>query len=277
MRLQRATASSVVASHLRLRAGCPAGSAARRGPGHALGAAAARGKQTAAREALPPLRAALAQAAATGGQRPQVLPAPSSKVFRWRLQNAHHWRMAQALGAGGSSAQTPPSAWYIFASCGVIESIFLCVNAGTLSPFVFEIAMPYHLKYTALVLGWWGGVYWGLNVARFGPIGDGLWFAFRTTAGLVCVAAAVTGLILADGLAGWGPWPSYWLLILSYSGMVVFDRALHQRQLIPQWLLKWKAGLLSVIGMSLLLGLLKGRYLEHNAQRLIMATAAETD
>lgn len=129
--------------------------------------------------------------------------------------------------------------------------------------------MPYHLKYTALVIGWWGGVYWGLNVARYGPMADGIWAAARTGAGIVLVVAGVVGLIAADGIGKYGPWPSYWVLIASYSSMACFDLALHQRQLMPVWLLKWKLGLTAVIVASLLLGVVKGKYLEQNARRLI--------
>lgn len=180
--------------------------------------------------------------------------------------------MNRVLGDPG--AETPPSARHIFLSCGIIETVFLCVNAATLSPFMFEIAMPYHLKYTGLVIGWWGGVYWGLNVTQYGPLADGTGAAARTLVGLVLFSAAVASLILADGTQ-LGPWPSYWVLVAAYSSMAVFDAALHRRQMIPVWLLKWKLGLSAIIVTSLLLGVLKGKYLERNARQIIMDVSDE--
>merc|ERR550534_3611133 len=171
-------------------------------------------------------------------------------------------------------SSTPPSAKHLFISCAVIEGIFLCVNIGTMSPFIFEKIMPYHLKYTGLILGWWGGTYCGLNMARYGPRSQGAWFLARTAAGPIFVALGVAGLALADGVPGlpreWGPWPSYVLLITSFGGMAIFDAALHARQMLPPWLLKWKVGVSGLITASLLLGVLKGRYLERNAHELIM-------
>lgn len=178
----------------------------------------------------------------------------------------------RVLGDPGS--QTPPSARHIFASCGIIETIFLCVNAVTVSPFMFEVAMPYHIKYTALVIGWWGGTYWGLNVAQYGPLNGGATAVVRTIGGLVLFGIGVTSLILADR-ADLGPWPSYWVLVGGYTGMAAFDVVLHRKQMIPFWLLRWKLGLTAVIVTSLLLGVLKGKYLERNAKQLIMDISAD--
>lgn len=194
-------------------------------------------------------------------------PASAAAPWRKHFENSHHWRMMRLLGDPGS--KTPPSAAHVFCSCGFIEGIFLCVNAVTFSPFLFEIAMPYHLKYTALVISWWGGVYWGLNVVQYGPLAGGLGTAVRTAAGLVLVACGVSALILADGTS-LGPWPSYWVLIGAYSAMAAFDVGLHRKQLIPVWLLKWKLGLSTVIVLSLVFGVLKGKWLERNARQLIM-------
>ena len=136
--------------------------------------------------------------------------------------------------------------------------------------------MPYHLKYTALVIGWWGGVYWGLNVAQYGPLAGGFGAAARTLGGLALMTAGVVALILADGTR-LGPWPSYWVLVGAYSSMAAFDVALHRKQMIPVWLLKWKLGLTTVIVLSLLLGVLKGKYLERNARQLIMGVTDDDE
>eukprot|EP00439_Symbiodinium_sp_Y106_P053716 s1281_g7.t1 len=185
------------------------------------------------------------------GARP--LAGPSSAAFRQHFEDAHQWRMTRAFGE--RMVNTPPSAahemraclkesllYAVFVSCAVLEGMFLCVNLGTLSPLIFEMFMPYHLKYTSLVFAWWGGTYLGLNVARYGPLAQGPWILARTLAGGAFMLAGVTGLVLADGLNGMGPWPSYWLLIFCYSGMPFFDVALTRRQMLPPWLLKWKLG-----------------------------------
>lgn len=188
------------------------------------------------------------------------------------MESAHSWHMVRIFGDPMSS--TPPSAAHVFYSCGVIEGIFLCVNVGTLSPLIFEMFMPYHLKYTGLVIAWWGGTYWGLNVARYGPQARGAWSAARAFGGAGLMAAGVAGLVLADGVGQLGPWPSYWLLLTSYASMAAFDLALHRRQMIPHWLLKWKLAVSTIIALSLLLGVVKGKYLERNAQRLILEASA---
>lgn len=136
--------------------------------------------------------------------------------------------------------------------------------------------MPYHLKYTALVIGWWGGVYWGLNIAQYGPLANGAGALVRTIGGLFFFASGVAALILADG-THLGPWPAYWVLLGAYSSMAAFDVALHRKQMIPVWLLKWKLGLTTVIVLSLLLGVIKGKYLETNARNLIMEVSADDD
>eukprot|EP00933_Yihiella_yeosuensis_P040591 TRINITY_DN34909_c0_g1_i1.p1 TRINITY_DN34909_c0_g1~~TRINITY_DN34909_c0_g1_i1.p1 ORF type:complete len:283 (-),score=37.76 TRINITY_DN34909_c0_g1_i1:95-943(-) len=195
------------------------------------------------------------------------LPQPSSAEFRRQLENAHSWRMTRVFG--DKMQATPPSAAHVFLSCGFLEGIFLCVNVGTLSPLIFEMAMPYHLKYTSLILAWWGGTYIGLNVARYGPMSQGMLVCARAVMGAVFLTAGVTGLALADGVGGMGPWPSYWLLILSYSGMAAFDLHLHRSHMIPPWLLKWKVGISGLIVASLLFGVMKGKYLEANASKLI--------
>merc|ERR1712048_1017 len=105
----------------------------------------------------------------------------------------------------------------------VIEGIFLSVNACTFSPLIFEMFMPYHLKYSGLVLTWWGGTYWGLNVTRYGPLSKAEWSNARAVGGAALVFAGAASLILADGVSNWGPWPSYWLLVATYSGMAAFD------------------------------------------------------
>lgn len=170
---------------------------------------------------------------------------------------------------GDTMTVTPPSAAYIFVSCGVIEGIFLCVNAGTFSPLIFERFMPYHLKYTSLVIAWWGGTYWGLNIAGYGPLSKGFWVGARYAVGLAFITLGVTALILADGVSNWGPWPSYWVLVASYTFMAGFDLALRKNQMIPPWLLKWKVAVSGIIVASLLLGVLKGGYLERNFKALI--------
>lgn len=175
---------------------------------------------------------------------------------------------------------TPPSAKHLFISCGIIEGIFLCINIGTMSPLIFEMLMPYHLKYTGLIIGWWGGTYMGLNIARYGPLSNDLWFAARMAAGPIFVTLGVLGLMLADGVPGapkLGPWPSYWVLIASFTGMGAFDVALHKQRMLPPWLLKWKLGISGLIISSLLLGVLKGQYLERNATQLIMAQASSDE
>merc|ERR1712146_86686 len=125
--------------------------------------------------------------------------------------------------------------------------------------------MPYHLKYTALVLSWWGATYWGLHVSRFGPIRDVLGIAIRAGAGVALLIVVASALLLADGVRDWGPWPSYYALSAGYAGMAVVDVILHDRQLAPPWLLKWKLCLNVVIFLSLLFGVVKGKYLERNA------------
>lgn len=204
--------------------------------------------------------------------------AVSVAALRSRLQSAHHWEMQRIFGDPMSSA--PPSAKHLFISCAIIEGIFLCVNISTMSPFIFEMVMPYHLKYTGLIIGWWGGTYLGLNIARYGPLSHGIWFAARTAAGPIFVLVGVTGLALADGVPGMpklGPWPSYWVLITSFTGMAAFDLALHRRQMLPPWLLRWKLGISGLIVASLLLGVLKGQYLEKHATDIIMAQAVSDD
>lgn len=84
------------------------------------------------------------------------------------------------------------------------------------------------------------------------------------------VLAGAASLILADGQS---PWSSYWLLVATYSGMAVFDVALHGQHMTPPWLLRWKLAVSSLIVLSLLLGVLKGSYLERNAARLIQEAA----
>merc|ERR1712194_509940 len=79
------------------------------------------------------------------------------------------------------------------------------------------------------------------------------------------------------GMPKLGPWPSYWVLISAFSGMGAFDVALHRRQMLPPWLLKWKLGISALIVSSLLLGVVKGQYLERNATALIMAQAASDE
>jgi len=200
---------------------------------------------------------------------------PSSATFRRHVQNSHQWKITKILG--DPMTVTPPNAPHVFYSCGLLESIFLCVNAGTFSPLIFEMFMPYHLKYTGLIAAWWGGTYIGLNVAQYGPLEQSVWITARGVVGVSLFSAGVTALILADGVGNWGPWPSYWLLATSYSSMAAFDLALFQRQLLPPWLLKWKITLSGIIVASLLLGVLKGKYLENNAQRLIFEEALALD
>lgn len=204
--------------------------------------------------------------------------ASSSSALRSRLESAHHWEMQRIFG--DPMAATPPSAKHLFISCGVIEGIFLCVNICTMSPLAFEMCMPYHLKYTGLIIGWWGGTYLGLNIARYGPLSEGVWFSARMLAGPLFVTLGVLGLVLADGVPGapnLGPWPSYWLLIGSFVGMSGFDVALHRHRMLPPWLLKWKLGISGLIVCSLLLGVVKGQYLERNATQLIMAEGYSDD
>lgn len=221
--------------------------------------------------------AAAANSGETAPASPAALPTsvvvPSAAALRRHLESDNHWRTTRIFGDPMTAA--PPSAKHIFASCGVIESIFLVVNAGTLSPLIFEMFMPYHLKYTGLVIAWWGGTYWGLNIVQYGPLSRKAWFTARTAAGVAFMMAGVVALVIADGVGQLGPWPSYWLLIGAYGAMAAFDTALHSRQMLPPWLKKWKLGLSAVIVASLLLGVLKGTYLERNATRLVMEAAVQ--
>merc|ERR1712154_666458 len=111
---------------------------------------------------------------------------------RSHLESSHHWDMQRIFGDRMIAA--PPSGKHLFYSCAVIEGIFLSVNVGTMSPFIFEMLMPYHLKYTGLIVGWWGGTYFGLNLARYGPLSRGPWYAARTLAGPIFVTLGVFGL-----------------------------------------------------------------------------------
>eukprot|EP00811_Abedinium_folium_P000085 NODE_10077_length_1378_cov_5.165468.p1 GENE.NODE_10077_length_1378_cov_5.165468~~NODE_10077_length_1378_cov_5.165468.p1 ORF type:complete len:325 (-),score=56.60 NODE_10077_length_1378_cov_5.165468:294-1268(-) len=199
------------------------------------------------------------------------LPPPSSATFRQHVADAHQQRMVELFG--DPQDKTPPSAAHVFYSCVAFESIFLIVNAVTLSPLVFEMFMPYHLKYTGFVLGWWGGTYLGLTVARYGPYADGLWADARTTVGILCMLTGVTSLVLADNLGNGGVWLSYWTLIAGYAGMAAFDLALHRRRMLPAWLARWKFPVSVLIVLSLLVGVLKGMYLESHAKELIMEAA----
>lgn len=195
-------------------------------------------------------------------------------TLRDYLSNTHQWKMQRIFGDPMSS--TPPSAKHLFYSCGVIEGLFLSVNIITMSPFIFEMCMPYHLKYTGLILSWWGGTYVGMNVARYGPLTQPFWYGARAAIGFAFVILGFSGMALADGIPGapkLGPWPSYGVLMTSFCGLAIFDIALHRRQMIPPWLLKWKMGISGLIIASLLLGIVKGRYLEYHARDLIMAQA----
>jgi len=202
-----------------------------------------------------------------------AIPAPSAEVFQARLLDAHKWRLTQLFG--DKMTGMPPSAKHLFISCGVIEGLFLMVNVTTTSPYIFERTMTYHLKYSGLIMAWWGGTYWGLAVARYGPMAGGMWIGARLASGLVFFAAGVVSLILADGVGSLGSWPSYWVLCGSYASMPIVDWALHHQRMIPPWLLRWKLVVGGIIGAALLFGVLKGNYLERNATRLIMEAAAE--
>jgi len=134
--------------------------------------------------------------------------------------------------------------------------------------------MPYHLKYTCLVCAWWGGTYLGLNLAKYGPLSNGTLVAARATVGVALALAGAASLVLADGVGILGPWPSYCVLIGAYVGMAAFDTMLHSRNMMPPWLLRWKLGLSGLIVGSLVLGVLKGKYLERNARRLVLEEGA---
>merc|ERR1712000_656960 len=100
-------------------------------------------------------------------------------------------------------------------------------------------------------------------------MGKEIWIGARYIAGLAFMTLGLIALVFADGVKNFGPWPSYWVLVLSYSAMARFDLLLRQQNMIPPWLLKWKLAVSGIIAVSLLLGVLKGNYLEKNAQRLI--------
>lgn len=208
---------------------------------------------------------------AAGRQR-TWFPPPSTATLQDHLKTAHYWKMVEVYGQ--PVAQPPPSAAHLFFSCGIIETIFLMINMTTFSPLTFEMFLRYHLKYTALVISFWGGTYWGLTIARQGPFPGRAWMGVRTTVGVLLMLTGVTSLVLADNLGNKGVWMCYWVLIGAYSGMAAFDLFLHNQHLIPPWLLKYKGFVSVVIILSLVFGVFKGKYLEKNAMALIMEAAS---
>eukprot|EP00971_Amphidinium_carterae_P093517 1850708-Amphidinium_carterae.1 len=120
------------------------------------------------RSASQPLKQFWEQRSSWSHRTASEFPMPSTEAFHSRLLDAHKWRLV-GLSGDIMETRTPPSAKHLFISCGVIEGVFLIINVLTGSPYVFERAMTYHLKYSGIIIAFWGGTYWGLAFANYGP------------------------------------------------------------------------------------------------------------
>jgi len=162
--------------------------------------------------------------------------------------------------------QPPPAGRYIFGCCSALEAAFLFINLTTTSPFLFERCMPYHIKYTALSLGFWGATYNGLDMARYNNF-RGPW---RTLMGVGFFIVGTGTLVMAD----YNPWPSYVVLTGSYAVMAAYDYRIHTLRQVPPWIFRWKTSFNIIAFLSLVIGIAKGKYLENNAEWYIMREAA---
>lgn len=163
----------------------------------------------------------------------------------------------------------PPSGRYVFGCCSALEALFLFVNLTTTSPFLFERCMPYHIKYTALSLGFWGATYAGLDITRYGLSRSSI----RTLIGIAFFGLGTGTIILADHQ----PWPAYYMLSASFVAMNYVDYAFHNHRMVPPWVFRWKVGFNMIALGSLLIGAVKGQYLERNAEWYIMREASRQD
>eukprot|EP00397_Hematodinium_sp_SG-2012_P045999 GEMP01051829.1.p1 GENE.GEMP01051829.1~~GEMP01051829.1.p1 ORF type:complete len:218 (-),score=40.64 GEMP01051829.1:932-1585(-) len=179
------------------------------------------------------------------------------------------WKQQLDIIFGDRLDKPPPSGRYVFGCCSALEAAFLFVNLTTTSPFLFERCMPYHLKYTALSLGFWGATYAGLDIARYGVSRSYI----RTMVGLVLFALGTGTIILADHR----PWPAYYTLSATFIAMSYVDHRFHHLGMVPPWVFRWKVGFNVIALGSLLIGVVKGQYLERNAEWYIMQEAARQD
>ncbi len=106
--------------------------------------------------------------------------------------------------------------------------------------------------------------YVGLDLGRY----PGYLSGYRTIFGVGLLFATALAIFLADSGQGeehTSPWPAYLFLVAIYGGMQLFDFWLLKRFLIPSWIYRWKTAQGIVVQMSLISGVLKGRFLEQNA------------
>lgn len=71
------------------------------------------------------------------------------------------------------------------------------------------------------------------------------------------------GLVSANWTSG------YLALIAGYGSMGLFDMYLRKRQLVPDWVARYKFGLAFVVVSSLVSAIVKGLYLERYAEYYI--------
>lgn len=85
------------------------------------------------------------------------IPIAESDLIEEKMKLQTQWRLRtnQLVGCDGGMGQIPVCADWLFIAFTGLEALFLFINLWTTAPFVFEKAMPYHLSYTGLCLGWW--------------------------------------------------------------------------------------------------------------------------
>jgi len=179
----------------------------------------------------------------------------------------------QILGTDGGFSRIPACARFPFFSFTAAELLVLAFNVYTMSPLTFERIMGYHLHYSALTLCYWCATYVGLDMGKY----PGCQTLLRTKIGLfMFVVFGMGGILMTEGgtfLPAYGPWPAYVWIGTGFSVMSVVDFLLLRRFLIPTWIFRWKFMLNIVTLSSLLVGFVKGRYLERHAEYYITRAA----
>jgi hypothetical protein len=130
---------------------------------------------------------------------------------------------------------------------GLVPFVFFAFGAVGHIPETAERMLVSLIDYAALMLGFAGGVHWGLALAP-----GALRPALRFGAGVLPLIVAWVALILAQMVS---PWVALAVLILGYLATVLTEHRAAQRLLVPSryvWL-RWGVSLVAVVMMVMVL------------------------
>uniref|UniRef100_A0A0G4EZI5 Uncharacterized protein n=1 Tax=Chromera velia CCMP2878 TaxID=1169474 RepID=A0A0G4EZI5_9ALVE len=196
-------------------------------------------------------------------------PPPSGGTVSLRMYETAHggWKMRiqKFIGDGKERPDRIPK--LAFFAVGVLQVVVSIPLLTSSNPVLFETCLPWHLKFSSLVVVYLSAVHWGLDIGRYGCMGgSSISGVIRCCSSLCGFFGGFAALLLGD----FNPLFAYRTLLCVVPVLGGLEVLFHWFAMSPLWYFRWSVAFLSVHAASVAGALVKTQWLNDNARRLVL-------